>query len=134
MAGGVRHHSGGILGVLSEALRHEGEVRVTLMTMGLPLGDSDVWDVPLRDLRALMTHPPEGSALYRVMGGWTPVEHMMAASLHAEQMALWQNGGGKGSRPRPLDLEVLSRRAHRSAQRPYGRGRSIEEMAARLGM
>lgn len=134
MARFLRGHRGGILGLLRVAQANEPALRSTLAQAGSPLGEADLYDIPIDDLRALLTRPPEGTPLARARGAWSPTEYLLAAVLHALQTLVWQNGGGKGPRPTPLDLDEEYRKQTQTPDRPFGRGRSVAEMAERMGM
>lgn len=45
--------------------------------------------------------PPE-SAFHRANGGWTLQEYLLAVVADAGRFRLWQAGGGKGSKPKPI--------------------------------
>lgn len=61
---------------------------------------------PAKVYRLLFALPTE-SRFYRVVTNgrteWSTTEHLLAAAVDTLQNANWQRGGGKGSRPKPLE-------------------------------
>lgn len=66
---------------------------------------------------------------------WSPEAHLLAAAVDVLRAANWQRGGGKGSRPKPLDrpseqaekqreYEAHVDRARRFLNRQQNRGES----------
>ena len=117
-------------------------MRATLIAAGTPLGSADLSDVDPRDLRALLSCPPEGSPLARARGVWSVMERLTTGVIYAIQALHWALAGGRGARPTLLDLDSLVPSRAPVPQggeteepvRPYGRGRSAAEMSARWGM
>lgn len=100
-------HDGGIGGLCWLIAQHAEAIEFDLITLGLRLrwlgapGRSFTW----RDLRAIVTMLPPGSALHRVSDdeGWSRADHLLA--LIADQLATanWQRQGKKAAaRPKPL--------------------------------
>lgn len=57
--------------------------------------------------------PPESATARSVHGLqvlWGPAEHLLAGTLDTLAMANWQRGGGKGSKPKPIDRPGSSER------------------------
>ena len=59
-----------------------------------------------RRLGVLIRHLPRGSALHREMDpegvDWDVNAYLLANVIDIETTALWQRGGGKGPRPKPM--------------------------------
>jgi len=91
----------------------------------------------------LAANLPPGSAVFREHGGplaWTQAEHLLAAQVHAAQVANWQRTkeGQKGNNPpkpieppkgrheRDADAARLDARAQRFLARQKARQQAIE--------
>jgi hypothetical protein len=102
---GLRRHVGKIRG-LAEVLRdHPEAVRYDLLALGLhvdDLGENLSW----LDLEAVISQGPSTSAIARALYGedalWGLQEQLLAAAVDRLSWALYQNGGGKGSKPKPI--------------------------------
>ncbi len=75
--------------------------------MGLRLRDAGSFAFNWRDLLVVVKNMPRSSALYRAMNPdddatWGPSEYILAHIADATALRLWQAGGGKGSKPKPI--------------------------------
>lgn len=65
-----------------------------------------------RDVIVLVQHPPADGAMSREVSDgdslWGLQEQLLAGVYDAMQGMLWQNGGGKGTRPKPLPRPGVS--------------------------
>lgn len=84
---------------------------------GIPVADVFAGRMTWRRFRVLLGQLPADSATVRAASGdaaaWTLSEHLLAGILDAELAALWQRGGGKGRRPRPIERPGTKARTHR---------------------
>lgn len=109
MAQGVRGVGGGILGLrqlLSDRETKEA-IQADLLASGRTLADLGTWALSWWDLKCLLRHRPQGSALDRHLQPqtwqWTLLEHLLAGIYDTLQGANWQRGGDKNA-PRPTPL------------------------------
>lgn len=88
-----------------------------------------------RDLIALVHHPlPDSSLSIQVTGGdsqWGLQEHLQALIFDAVQGIIWQNGGGKGAKPKPFprpeDTTTAPAHSPEAAEGPQGNPFSDDE-------
>lgn len=97
-------------------------------------GDRLSWS----DLRAYLTSPPPGSLLAQARGLWSPQDHLLTVLLQSTRLLSWQLSGDKRA-PAPTYLsvsEILGGGDSKpdSGALPYGKGVTVEEMRARLGL
>lgn len=87
------------------------------------LGRSLSW----RRLGVLLRQLPADAALWRSMHGdaatWQATDHLLAALIDRVGLLLWQGGGGKGSKPKPVPRpgERVSAAKSRMAPREMAR-------------
>ena len=64
------------------------------------------------DLLDMVEHAPDDSALYRAAHGdesqWTLTNQLLAALFDATNIQIFQAGGGKGRRPKPIPRPGVS--------------------------
>ena len=100
-------------------LEHAEAVEYELIRFGLRsrmLGNGRLtWG----DVRVIVSNPPLDSPLRRAFSDnhewpWTRTDHLLALVVDVLQLANWQRGGGKGSKPKPIprpgSREVETRR------------------------
>lgn len=98
---------GGIRGLV-RLLKEYGEaVEYDLLSMGLHLDDIGSPALTWRDLHVIVRNLPRASALVREKHGeateWGAIEHLLAIIADRITSGNWQRGGGRGSRPKPID-------------------------------
>lgn len=139
MAGGIRDHRGGIVG-LAELIRSNGEaIEFELLTRGLHLDRLGTKHLTWRDLKVLVRHLPPGNALQRERHGdaayWTIDTYLLALIGDALQGANWQRAGDKhATRPKPIPRPELGQPTQPNGRRVGDTGGvSIDVMKQRLG-
>lgn len=84
---------------------HREAVTYDLAVLGIDLRDLGTDVLPWWRLAAILQNLPLSSATARAVHGekteWSAAEHLLASILDVLQVANWQRGGGKGSRPQP---------------------------------
>lgn len=108
---------GGILGLLEalEDTEFEQALEFDLITLGLRLRWlADGTDrLSYRDVIVVVRESGHDSAIGRyVLGdahGWQASEELLAGLLDAVNGLLWQGGGGKGAKPKPIPRPSVSR-------------------------
>lgn len=106
MAGGVDGHGGGI-GGLVELLNSHGEaIEYELLTIGKHIDQLGSRKLTWRDLKVVVLGSPPGGALHRSVDPegalWTPTSYLSAALVDEVGLLLWQNGSGKGPKPKQV--------------------------------
>lgn len=98
-------HAGGILGLLDLHEQHPEAVEADLIAAGIRWRDLGTTRAHWRDAFVVIaTASPARSALGRAgnPGGWGVESHLLAAVVDLLALHAWQNGGGKGERPKPI--------------------------------
>lgn len=127
----VFHQPGGTLS-LARLIREHGEaIEFDLIRMGLRLRDVGSSGFNWRDLYIVVKHLDRETETYRELHpdddtSWTVSDYLLAVIADTTHMRLWQAGGGKGKKPKPIPRpgEVKHRR---------GDSMSMEEAKAWLG-
>jgi hypothetical protein len=117
---GERYDHGGIDG-LYRLLRGYGGAAIEAdlqRVYGIDIRDLLFPVTQWRRLRVLV------DGIYGETARWGPTEHLLASTLEALRGANWQRGGGKGSKPKPVQ-----RPGHKRGDRRFGTARhSIAHM------
>lgn len=126
-----------MIGCLAAAYEHETEVRSDLLSMGRSLDDVFSGRLSWSDLRAYLMAPPPGSHLAIAREVWSPSEYLLSVVVYLQRVLSWQTAGNK--RAKPPEYQTVSSilgldKARAKADKPYGRGVSIDEMKHRLGL
>lgn len=131
MAGRVRCDSGGILGLLSLIEEHREAIEFDLIRMGLRLRNVGSSTFNWRDLLVVIKRLGRDSETYRELHpdddtSWTVSDYLLASIADISQLRIWQAGGGKGRKPKPLPRPG-------DVKRQRGDAMSVEEAKAWLG-
>ena len=133
MARSCRGEAGGIRSLV-DLIERDGEaLDATLQAeYSISLGDVAARRVTFRRLRGLVANlPPDGTAVWRAQrrryspddpgrvaapgpDWWTADRDLLASIIDAGNLRLWQAGGGKGSKPLPIE-----RPGHEAGRRTY---------------
>lgn len=104
-----------MIGVLQLIDEHPGAVNRDLMDIGHRLRDLEDEDsgLTLFDVLDVVEHAHESSALYRATSdnewAWGLQEQLTAMVADAMHARLWQEGGGKGRKPKPIPRPGVSK-------------------------
>lgn len=120
-----------LAGVLRD---HPEAVRYDLLTLGLHVEDLGTQALSWLDLEAVIDQRPIGSAISRAIDGedafWGLSEQLLAAVADRLSWALWQNGGGKGQKPKPIPRPGTRPKKTNAASRRFD-SMTIEEYERR---
>lgn len=132
----LRHgrRRGGILGLYRLLIEHGEAVEADLSLRGVrlsELGRTLSW----RYLSSLVRNLPRDSAtLCSIEGPASTVnisDHLLAGAVFQLQNLVWQGGGGKGIKPRPIDLSAKPR--NRSTLSDLEMARRLKALRTRKG-
>lgn len=103
----VLYGHGGILSLREVVREHSEAIEFDLIGMGLRLRDAGSLRFNWRDLWVVCRNLGRDSALYRAMNpdddtSWSITDYLLAMVVDNSAARLWQAGGGKGRRPKPL--------------------------------
>lgn len=107
MERGVVHFHGGTLSLLELTREHTEAIEYDLIGLGLRLRDCPSPAFNWRDLWVVARRLGRDSQLYQEMNpdddpSWNVKEYLLAQAVDALTMRLWQAGGGKGRKPKPV--------------------------------
>lgn len=111
----------GKLRALAEALReHPDEVEYECIRMGVRLRDAPSPRLTWRDLWVILSCSPPESPIHMALSDtdtapWRISDYLLAAVVDAVNIRLWQAGGGKGQKPRPVPRPEDTRHIGRDA-------------------
>lgn len=103
----VQHDYVGFLSLVQLTDEHGEALEYDLIGMGLRLRDAGSSRFDWRDLWVVCKHLGRDSALYKSLNpdddtSWSVTEYLLAMLVDNSTARLWQAGGGKGKRPKPL--------------------------------
>ena len=129
MGVGVRHAVGGILSLLTLIEEHREALEYDLIQLGLRLRHCPSPGLNWRDLWVICRRLGRDSELYRSMNpdddpSWSVSEYLLAAVADALNMRLWQAGGGKGTKPKPVPRPTDEK------PKQYGTAEPVEDIIA----
>ena len=131
MAGGVRRHGGGILGLRKLLTEHGEAIEYDVLCVGRDIADLGTCCLSWRHLWVIVHQSPVSSALRREVAGLTngmsAVDAILADVANSERLSIWQRSGAKGRKPTLIDVFTPEDR------HPFGQGVPAEEMDRRLG-
>lgn len=110
MAGRVRGQPGGILGLLKLVEEHSEAVEYDLIRMGLRLRNAGTSGFNWRDLWVVVRNLGRDTVTFAAIHAdddsvdpaWGVSEYLLAAAVDALNFRLYQAGGGKGQKPKPV--------------------------------
>jgi hypothetical protein len=107
VAGVLRDHCGGILGLLRLLTEHGEAIEYELLTIGKHIDDLGTRRLSWRDLLVVVKQAPPQGALHRALDpegwGWTVDSYLLAADVDYAAAAAWQRAGDKRKkRPDPI--------------------------------
>lgn len=106
MAGGVDGHGGGIVGLVRLLNEHGEAIEYELLTIGRHIDNLGTRRLTWRDLKVVALGSPPGGALHRSIdplgAGWTADTYLLAAVADYEALSVWQRGGKKNNKPKPV--------------------------------
>lgn len=122
-----------IVGLVKLLDEYESSIRYDCLAMGMRLHLLGTQSFSWGELLAIVQNSPRNSAFYRAQNPkdwmWTETEHLLAAAVDALNLALYQNGGGKGPQPKPIKRPGIDDGQTKHAADAYPRN----EMAQMLG-
>lgn len=131
MAERVCDQSGGILGLLRLVEEHSEAIEFDLIRMGLRVRHVGSSDFNWRDFLVVVKRLGRDSETYRELHpdddtSWMVSDYLLATIADITHMRLWQAGGGKGKKPKPIPRPG-------EVKRRKGDSMSVEEAKAWLG-
>lgn len=152
---GARWGGAGGIGGLVSLIARDGEALDADLQhhYHLSLNDLTAGRLTFRRLRGLVANlPPDGTAMWRAQrrqhedveatlsvvepdsAWWTPERDMLALLADLMSLRIWQAGGGKGSKPRPISRPGVGRKARkRGGAPPLTVGQVADLMRSELG-
>lgn len=133
MGSGVRNHDGGILGLLTLTDEHTEAIEFDLIRLGLRLRDVGSVGFNWRDLLVIVKRLGRDTELYRALHpeddtSWSISDYLLALIADQSALRLWQAGGGRGSKPKPVP-----RPGDEPTQKHYGTAEPVESIVEWLG-
>lgn len=103
----VGYEAGGILSLVHLIDEHGEALEFDLIALGLRLRDCPSPEFNWRDLFVVCRYLGRDSRLYGVMNpdddtSWGVAEYLLATVVDNGNARLWQEGGGKGKKPKPV--------------------------------
>lgn len=107
MGRGVGQHHGGIQSLLSLIEAQREPLEFDLIRLGLRLRHCPSPEFNWRDLWVICRRLGRDSELYKALNpgdetSWSVNEYLLASVADSLNLRLWQAGGGKGTRPKPI--------------------------------
>jgi len=130
MAGSINgSYAGGILGLYGLIQEHREAIRYDLFMIGRSLddlGSSYSW----ADFAAFVRFAPPQSQLATAIAGfepWSRAEVLLATVIDTLRGANWQRAGGKGQRPKPIEIPGYGK-----TDKKFGKATDVETVRSYL--